>query len=322
MLGAEEVRVAVVLEAPRRGPVDAHAAHRVGCAAAHREPDERDEDERREDVQDELVVELDRAEDVAGRRPRFGDEAQRAEDEVDDDRREDHRHEHQRGDPQGEAGAVVLAVGEDDRQHDQVGEDEGHHAGEAQAARPQHGGQRDVADRADEAQHRDDGPDERAPQRLHGRGRVVEEEAVEEVVAQQRDEAGEQEAGEDLLPQHLPVATEVVRHVRPRLRRGHALAPGQVAAGGVVLVTGVGSLRVHARAASSSGETKGRRSSHMRAIITMPPRYSASVNCQPMRTHSTRPSSHTRLVEANWKASADATEAPFWKRLFAIAMAA
>ena len=60
----------------------------------------------------------------------------------------------------------------------------------------------------------------------------------------------------------------------------------------------------------------------MRAIITTPPRYSASVNCQPIRTHSTRPSSHTRLVEANWKASADAAEAPFWKRLFAIAMAA
>ena len=54
----------------------------------------------------------------------------------------------------------------------------------------------------------------------------------------------------------------------------------------------------------------------------MPPRYSASVNCQPIRTHRTRPSSHTRLVEANWKASADAAEAPFWNRLLAIAIAA
>ena len=41
------------------------------------------------------------------------------------------------------------------------------------------------------------------------------EEAVEEVVAELRDEAGEQEAERDLPPEHLPVATEVVRDVRP-----------------------------------------------------------------------------------------------------------
>ena len=39
--------------------------------------------------------------------------------------------------------------------------------------------------------------------------------------------------------------------------------------------------------------------------------YSASANCQPISTHSTSPSSHTRFVEANWKASALAAEAPF-----------
>ncbi len=54
----------------------------------------------------------------------------------------------------------------------------------------------------------------------------------------------------------------------------------------------------------------------------MPPTYSPTVNCQPISTHSTRPSSHTRLVEANWKARAEAAEAPFWKRLLAIAIAA
>jgi hypothetical protein len=50
--------------------------------------------------------------------------------------------------------------------------------------------------------------------------------------------------------------------------------------------------------------------------------YSASANCQPMSTHSTSPSSHTRLVEANWNASAEAAEAPFWNRLLAMAIAA
>ena len=41
----------------------------------------------------------------------------------------------------------------------------------------------------------------------------------------------------------------------------------------------------------------------MSAIITRPPTYSASANCQPISTHRTSPSSHTRFVEANWKAS-------------------
>src|SRR3954454_5610857 len=50
--------------------------------------------------------------------------------------------------------------------------------------------------------------------------------------------------------------------------------------------------------------------------------YSASVNCQPISTHSTSPSSQTRLVEANWKASDAAADAPFWKSDFAIAIAA
>ena len=56
--------------------------------------------------------------------------------------------------------------------------------------------------------------------------------------------------------------------------------------------------------------------------MTNPPRYSASVNCQPISTHSTSPSSQTRLVDANWNASAEAAEAPFSNRLLAIAIAA
>ena len=49
-------------------------------------------------------------------------------------------------------------------------------------------------------------------------GRVADEEDVEEVVAEQADEAGEQEADRDLLPQHRPVAAEVVRRRRTRRR--------------------------------------------------------------------------------------------------------
>ena len=49
----------------------------------------------------------------------------------------------------------------------------------------------------------------------------------------------------------------------------------------------------------------------MTTIRTRPPTNSARANCQPIRIHMTIPSSITRLVEANWKASAEAVEAPF-----------
>ena len=58
---------------------------------------------------------------------------------------------------------------------------------------------------------------------------------------------GQQEAREDLLPQHLPVAAEVVRHVGPGVGRGQPRAPGQARARRVVLVAGVGAERVLAR---------------------------------------------------------------------------
>src|SRR3954466_11832910 len=66
----------------------------------------------------------------------------------------------------------------------------------------------------------------------------------------------------------------------------------------------------------------GRSGKFIKPIRTIPPRYSASVNCQPIRIHSTRPSSQTRLVDANWNASAATAEAPFWNSDLAIATAA
>jgi len=77
------------------------------------------------------------------------------------------------------------------------------------------------------------------------------------------------------------------------------------------------------RACSSSrGETKRRSSAAISTIRITPPTYSASANCHPISTQSTRPSSQTKLVEANWKASAVVAEAPFWKSDLAIAIAA
>src|SRR4051794_20289800 len=74
--------------------------------------------------------------------------------------------------------------------------------------------------------------------------------------------------------------------------------------------------------ASERRETNTRSVSAMSTIITIPPTYSASANCQPISTQRTSPSSHTRLVEANWKESAVAAEAPLANSDLPIAIAA
>ena len=54
----------------------------------------------------------------------------------------------------------------------------------------------------------------------------------------------------------------------------------------------------------------------------MPPTNSASVKRQPRNSQSTRPSSKTRFVEANWNVIAETRLAPFANIDFAIAIAA
>ena len=73
-----------------------------------------------------------------------------------------------------------------------------------------------------------------------GPGRVDDEQAVEEVVAEQTDEAGEQEAERDLAIEHRPVVAEVVRDVRPRLDRDATARAATSRSGRVVLVAGLG----------------------------------------------------------------------------------
>jgi hypothetical protein len=73
----------------------------------------------------------------------------------------------------------------------------------------------------------------------HGAGAWPMKPVLEEPVAELRDVAGQQEPNRDLLPQHLPIATEVVSHIRPRPSGGNPLAPGQLFAGHMVPVAGV-----------------------------------------------------------------------------------
>jgi len=79
----------------------------------------------------------------------------------------------------------------------------------------------------------------------------------------------------------------------------------------MVLMSGLGLLGVLARLLLDLTADEQPSMTVIRTIITIPPTYSASVNCQPISSHKTTPSSHTRLVEANWKASALAALAPF-----------
>ena len=66
-----------------------------------------------------------------------------------------------------------------------------------------------------------------------------------------------------------------------------------------------------ARTSSNRGETNSLRLTAISTMRMIPPTYSASVNCHPISTQRTRPSSHTRFVEANWKATEVTAEAPF-----------
>ena len=88
------------------------------------------------------------------------------------------------------------------------------------------------------------GPDDHVLDGRHRPGGVGQEERVEEVVAERGDEPGQQEAEGDLLPQHLPVAAEVVGDVRPGRCARDPLAQINLLAGRVVLMARVGLLRV------------------------------------------------------------------------------
>jgi hypothetical protein len=101
VLGAEVEGLAPELLRDGLGAVDLHRAHGVGGAAALGEPEQRGEDEEAEQVEEELVVDLDGAEDVvAAGSGAGGDEPQHAEEPVDGQRGEGHGHEHERGDAQ------------------------------------------------------------------------------------------------------------------------------------------------------------------------------------------------------------------------------
>ena len=106
-------------------------------------------------------------------------------------------------------------------------------------------------------------------------------------------------------------------HAACRQPPAHAHLP----AGAVMLVAAVGGDRMLARCASAPGDERPQQHAHDRdhdqAADELGERELPSIRIQ-----MTAPSSITRFVELNWKASADAALEPFWNRLLAIATAA
>ncbi len=162
-------------------------------------------EEPEDDVQPRGVVPCDAlVGDLRGVGARY--QAKAAEDDLDHVPGRHHRRveraEYERGHPR----PVVLAVDVEDRGDDQVGEQERDHPAEADPALPQHDGQRDVADRADERDDRHDGADQRAPD-LGGQRVPGEEERLPERVGhpggdRARDEQPDRQVPDDRRPLH------------------------------------------------------------------------------------------------------------------------
>src|SRR3954463_15356998 len=84
MLGAEVEGLAGEFLAHGLRAVDLHAADRIADAAPHGQREKRREHSQPEDVEEELVIDLDAAEDVAAARPGAGrDQVGEAEEAVD-----------------------------------------------------------------------------------------------------------------------------------------------------------------------------------------------------------------------------------------------
>src|SRR5439155_3437730 len=147
-------------------------------------------------------------------------QAKHAEDNLDQVAGDDARGVEGDGQEQRHAPAVVLPVDHEYRDDQQVGEDEADDAAEADPTVPQHGGERDVADGADEAQHGDDRADQRPPDLRQQRVVDQEERLPEAVRYPGTDGTGEQQADHDVAQDRSPLHDEDVADRGEPRRRG------------------------------------------------------------------------------------------------------
>src|SRR5450755_246025 len=271
-----------------------------GPEEAHQESGSQQQED---DVENGGVVPLDALLSDLGR-PLRRDEAQRAEEELDDVAGDDHGRVEDPEYGQHHLRPVVLPVDDQDRDDDQVGEDERRHAAEADPPIPQHPGQRHVADRADEAEQRDHRADHRPPQ--PGGQRVAGQEQVppEAVGHPGADCPGDQESDDDVPDDGSPLHDEDVADRRVPLAadsRRRKLPPDWMlmSIDACPSIDPASPLSACSRAASMScWRTKIRNATATSTIMMGPPMNSARVNCQEISRARMMPSSTTRLVLA------------------------
>ena len=141
-----------------------------------------------------------------------GHQAEQLKQQADQQAGERHRRVGDHQQVKGHPPTVVLPVDVDDGDDDQVGKDKRDHAAEADSPVPEHRGQRDVADRADKAEERDQGADQRSPDLGEHRMTGQKEPLPERCGHPGGERAGDQEAEANIGPHGRHVHPEVVTH--------------------------------------------------------------------------------------------------------------
>src|ERR1043166_7565393 len=99
------------------------------------------------------------------------DKAEQLKQQFNDQRRARHREIKAADNKPGHFPAIVLSIDVDDRQDNQIGVNKCDHAAETDAAVPEHGRERDIADRADKGKNGDERTDNWSPYRRGNRMR-------------------------------------------------------------------------------------------------------------------------------------------------------
>ena len=155
--------------------------------------------------------------------PFVGNEMQKTEYELDCQRRCGH------GKIKGESQecrhlqSVVFAIDIENGQYDEIGEEEGDHAAEADAAAPQHGCQRNVAYRAYKGKHCDDGTDKWTPKLRQQRMSFQKKSLPEMLWHPGAEGTGDEQANRNVHPERGPIHHKEVADGRAAFLREHPL---------------------------------------------------------------------------------------------------
>src|SRR5882724_2204978 len=208
-----------LMRLPHRGGHVHHAQHR-GAAGFQEPPNQQACENEKGDVEPARVIPSDGGLNDASV-PLCRDKTEGPEYQLDNQRCRSHRRVEGNKQKAGHPPSVVFTIDVQDRKNDQIGEDEGDHATEADAAIPQYGSQRNIPDRANEGndgyQRADDGPPQGCEKWM-----INNEERPPEFIGHPGGErTGDQETANDVEPDRGPIHHEIVAD------RGKAAFGGQ-----------------------------------------------------------------------------------------------